>query len=105
LAKKSVSDDFLVETLGTLANMAISKYNWSSIMEEHALVDFIAQHMVPGYSEDDIVLEVVILVGTIVQDEKSAKLITNSSIIKSLVELLLRKFDWFYIYKFRKAGG
>lgn len=58
---------------------------------EFDLVDFFCKHLAQGYAEDDVVLEIVILVGTIVNDRKSATLIKNSEIITSLVDLLLRE--------------
>ena len=96
LAKKCKTDDFLVEVLGTLANLAVPKYNWSAVIQEHELLDFLAKHLVPGYSEDDIVLEVIILIGTMCQDKKAATLMTNSSVIPVLVELLLRKLSSYF---------
>lgn len=90
LAKKCKTDDFLVEVLGTLANLAIPKYNWAQVMQDYDIIDFLSKHLVPGYSEDDIVLEVVILIGTMAQDKRASNLMANTSLIPALVELLLR---------------
>ena len=52
-----------------------------------------------GSAEDDLVLEVVILVGTVCNDDACAKLLAEAGIIQSLIELLngkssLRKNKW-----------
>lgn len=45
-----------------------------------------------GAAEDDWVLEVVILVGTVCSDDACAKLLAQSSIIHLLIELLNGEF-------------
>ena len=42
----------------------------------------------PGSAEDDLVLEVVILIGTVCNDDACSKLIADEGIIQSLIELL-----------------
>jgi hypothetical protein len=63
-------------------------------MQDYEIIDFLAKHLVPGYSEDDIVLEVVILIGTMAQDKRASNLMANTSLIPALVELLLRIADF-----------
>jgi hypothetical protein len=55
------------------------------------MLDFLAKHLVPGYSEDDIVLEIVIVIGTMSVDKRAAIMFANSPVIPSLIDLLLRK--------------
>ena len=43
-----------------------------------------------GGAEDDMLLEIVILIGTMATDEDCAKLMTDSGIIHKLIELLNR---------------
>lgn len=45
-----------------------------------------------GAAEDDLVLEVVILVGTVCNDDSCAKLLADAGIIQCLIELLNGKF-------------
>ena len=44
--------------------------------------------MYAGSAEDDLVLEVVILVGTVCNDDACAKLMAGSGIIQALIEML-----------------
>ena len=41
-----------------------------------------------GAAEDDLVLEVIILVGTVCNDDSCAKLMADAGIIQCLIELL-----------------
>jgi hypothetical protein len=45
----------------------------------------------PGAAEDDLILEVVVLVGTIARDEGCATLLAKSGIIQNLILLLNSK--------------
>ena len=44
--------------------------------------------MVTGNAEDDLVLEVIILIGTVCNDDACAKLLAEAGIIQGLIELL-----------------
>lgn len=50
--------------------------------------------LIPGAAEDDLVLEVVILVGTMARDESCATLLAKSGIIQNLIILLNSKVNW-----------
>ena len=60
-------------------------------MEEYELIEFISNHLVSVNYEDDIVLEVTIFVGTVVQDKRCIPMVLNSAIIQNLLQLLERK--------------
>ena len=49
---------------------------------------FIQQLLVPGHAEDDLVLECVVLLGTIAFDSNCAEMLATSGIIQALIELL-----------------
>lgn len=92
MLKKCKTDEFMVEILGTLANLTSSQFDWSKLLVEYDLVDFLSKHLVPGYCEDGILLEVIILIGTTIVDKKCAKIVINSPIVPALVDLLNRMF-------------
>ncbi len=46
-----------------------------------------------GTAEDDLVLEVVILVGTVCNDDSCARLLAEAGIIQCLIELLNGELD------------
>jgi len=61
--------ELAVEVLGTLGNLAIPEFDYAELIAEHDLLPFLAAFLQPdahyGVVEDDILLEVVIFVGTV----------------------------------------
>eukprot|EP01116_Phalansterium_solitarium_P019209 TRINITY_DN52_c3_g1_i1.p1 TRINITY_DN52_c3_g1~~TRINITY_DN52_c3_g1_i1.p1 ORF type:complete len:706 (+),score=285.03 TRINITY_DN52_c3_g1_i1:230-2347(+) len=91
MLKKSKSDDFMVEVIGCLSELSQPQIEWGHYVPQNGLVDYLAKILVPGYTEDDIVLEAVMLAGTITTDRKVAQLVAETTIIPSLVDILLQK--------------
>ena len=90
LEDKNSNMDFTVEVLGTLVNIDLDE-NWAKVLSNSNLLDFIQRHLVVGYAEDDIVLECIMLVGTVTASEKAARLVSNTLIIKLLNTLISEK--------------
>jgi hypothetical protein len=97
LAQNTEEHELLVEVLGTLGNFTPAdlgpKTSWSELMHTHSLVPFIRKLLVPGFLQDDIVLEVVILIGTIALDEELGPTLASSHLIAGLKQLLREKCD------------
>jgi len=76
------SHDLLVELLGTIGNMTENDLpkgrKWSSLIKDYNLCAFLGKLLVPGMSQNDIVLEVIIIIGQMCTDEKSSILIASS---------------------------
>lgn len=51
-----------------------------------------------GTAEDDLVLEVVIMIGTVSMDDSCAALLAKSGIIPALIELLNGELQFILIY-------
>jgi len=93
LAKQTANPDLLVEVLGTLGNLTGIGINFAQIIEEQRLIDFFEQHLKPDHVEDDILLEVIVFIGTICNDqvESVGPIIANSHLIITLTNLLTEK--------------
>jgi hypothetical protein len=76
------SHDLLIELLGTIGNMTEMDLpkgkKWSTLIKDYNLCSFLGKLLVPGMSQNDVVLEVVILLGQMCIDEKSSVLIASS---------------------------
>lgn len=83
-------EDFLLETTGTLVNLPLHEINLCELLNKHNLLPWIEDSINSDKGEDDFVLEVVMLVGSMAADERCSKLFCKS-IILSLIELLKRK--------------
>ncbi|CAI9726456.1 kinesin-associated protein 3 isoform X3 [Octopus vulgaris] len=84
-------EEFALECLGVLGNLTILELNYEMIIKEYNLITWIKSKLQPGNQADDVVLEIVILVGTVCNDDSCAKLLAESGIIQSLIELLNAK--------------
>ena len=60
------------------------------MIQEESLIEFLSEHLVPVETEDDMLLEAVIFIGTICT-EKTASTLLTSSITTKLLNLLEEK--------------
>ncbi|GAA6069616.1 kinesin-associated protein 3-like isoform X1, partial [Tachysurus ichikawai] len=81
-------EEFVIECLGTLANLTIHDLDWELLLREYNLVPYLKKRLKPGSAEDDLILEVVILIGTVSMDDSCAAMLAKSGIIPALIELL-----------------
>ncbi|XP_078263695.1 kinesin-associated protein 3a isoform X2 [Rhinoraja longicauda] len=84
-------EEFVIECLGTLANLTVPNLDWELVLKEYNLVPFLKDKLKPGSTEDDLVLEVVIMIGTVSMDDSCAAMLAKSGIIPALIELLNAK--------------
>ncbi|KAM9832060.1 kinesin-associated protein 3a [Neosynchiropus ocellatus] len=85
---ESEPEEFAMECLGTLANLTLPDLDWELVLKEYNLVPYLKQRLKPGSAEDDLVLEVVIMIGTVSLDDSCAAMLAKSGIIPALIELL-----------------
>ncbi|XP_073712292.1 kinesin-associated protein 3a [Misgurnus anguillicaudatus] len=81
-------EEFVIECLGTLSNLTIADLDWELVLKEYNLVPYLKDHLKPGSAEDDLILEVVIMIGTVSMDDSCAIMLAKSGIIPALIELL-----------------
>uniref|UniRef100_A0A671VHV4 Kinesin-associated protein 3b n=1 Tax=Sparus aurata TaxID=8175 RepID=A0A671VHV4_SPAAU len=79
---------WVLECLGTLANLTIPDLDWELVLKEYNLVPYLKDRLKPGSAEDDLILEVVIMIGTVSMDDACAAMLAKSGIIPALIELL-----------------
>ncbi|KAL2089471.1 hypothetical protein ACEWY4_014159 [Coilia grayii] len=81
-------EEFVMECLGTLANLTIPDLDWELVLKEYNLVPYLTERLKPGSAEDDLILEVVIMIGTVSMDDSCAAMLAKSGIIPALITLL-----------------
>mmetsp|Transcript_37348 Transcript_37348/g.90199 ORF Transcript_37348/g.90199 Transcript_37348/m.90199 type:complete len:704 (-) Transcript_37348:31-2142(-) len=91
LACQADDPNLLVELLGILGNMTLSDVPFAKILTDFDMINFLHKHLAPGASEDDIVLELVIFIGTCIQDPKCAPIFANSHLVAALYDLMADK--------------
>ncbi|KAF6727672.1 Kinesin-associated protein 3 [Oryzias melastigma] len=81
-------EEWVLECLGTLANLTIPDLDWELVLKEYNLVPYLKNRLKPGSADDDLILEVVIMIGTVSIDDACAVMLAKSGIIPALIELL-----------------
>ena len=76
----------MLELLGTM--VYIPSDHWEQVIEKTNFIEFIHNQLVNGFTEDDIVLECVMLIATICRSKAIAQMIASSFLIKMLQDLL-----------------
>lgn len=92
----SDNHDFSIEVLGTLANLTPSDLpakagTWDRLVADHSLIPFLNKLLVPGFSQDDMVLEVVLFVSALALEPKCAPLLSASRLIRTFHALFQEK--------------
>jgi hypothetical protein len=82
--------------LGTLANPAPNdlptKPSWDKLVVDHNLVPFLSKLLVPDFSQDDVVLEVVLFVGALaLEPTQRAPLLATSRLLRPFHALFQEK--------------
>lgn len=83
-----------MEVLGCLSNLHIEDYDYADLVQRHGLIEFIQVHSCPLSTDDDILLEIVMLIGVIC-NEDTAELLSNSIIVSKWYQMLNKKEVYF----------
>lgn len=61
---------------------------WEQVMEKQGIIDLLQSQLMNGYAEDDVVLECVMLCGTMCRNDATAQMIAQSYLIRLLQDML-----------------
>lgn len=84
-------EEFVLEALGILGNLTVEDVNFQQLLADYDMLNYIKTKLQPGVAEDDLVLEVVILIGTVSLDDACATVFAREGIIQMLIDLLNAK--------------
>jgi len=93
MAIHSESHDFLVEILGTIGNIALTGMRFAETMANTNIIEYLTKLLVPGFAEDDIILAVVICIGTFATDPNTAPFLADQRLCHMLNKLFVEKID------------
>lgn len=89
--------DMLVESMGALGNITPADIgndgSWSAIVEKYSVFQYLHKLLVPGFSHDDVVLEIVNLIASISLDPSCCTQFRNSRLLTMLNDLLRDKIQ------------
>ena len=90
--QRASSEEFVVECMGILGNLTIQDLDFDRLLKEYDLLPWMRAKLVPTLrGEDDLVLEIVVFIGTCCADSTAAQFICSSGTLQSLIELLKAK--------------
>lgn len=89
---KSSDETFAVECIGTLANLNLSNIDYSLVLKEYDLINWL-KYVLDEKNQvaDDVILESVLLAGTAAMDDQCAKLLAKEDFVQQFVDLLKAK--------------
>ncbi|KAL0482488.1 kinesin-associated protein [Acrasis kona] len=99
LCTKIDDTDVLVELLGVVGNLGSSagpqQGQYLQIFKKFKMTDFLIKNLKNGGEqvEDDVLLEVIILVGTLCADKECAQMLSQANIVPSLCSIFLNKYS------------
>jgi hypothetical protein len=83
-----------MKVLGCLANMTIydlpATSNWSKLVGDYKLLSLFSKFLSPGMVQNDILLEIVMLIGNIASDPQVLLDLLNTSIMIIIISKILR---------------
>jgi len=85
--------DFMIECLGILGNLSIPELDFELLLKEYQLVPWLKTQLgaMGAPAADDVVLEVVILIGTVCADAAAANMLVTEGLVQLLIDLLNAK--------------
>ena len=92
LSQQADLHELLVELLGTLGALPLRRVaELPRLCHKYDLVEFLQRHLIPGFTEDDVLLEVVVLIGELAGSEEMAGKMARTKILRSLYLLITEK--------------
>ena len=88
-------EDMFVEVLGVLGNL--TKYDlpkrttYSDIIEKYDLIEFLSNQLIPGAQHDDVILQIIILIGVFATEREAARIMVGSPLIRKVYDVMRTK--------------
>ena len=81
----------MLECVGILGNLTLPDLDFTRILKEFEMIDWMRERIVPNSGEDDLILEIVVFIGTCATDSAAASFLCKCDILPSLIDLLKAK--------------
>ncbi len=88
--KRADLEDFRVECLGILGNLNLDDLDFERLLKEFDLVPWMKERLEASV-DDDLVLEIVVFIGTCCSDASAARYLCDEGLLDRLIELLKAK--------------
>jgi hypothetical protein len=88
---RAENDEFVLECVGILGNLTLPDLDFTRLLKEFEMVNWMRGRLMPHSGEDDLILEIVVFIGTCASDESAAIYLCKSAMLPSLIDLLKAK--------------
>ena len=88
---RAENDEFVLECVGILGNLTLPDLDFTRLLKEFEMVNWMRGRLLPNSGEDDLILEIVVFIGTCASDEAASTYLCKSDILPSLIDLLKAK--------------
>ena len=85
------NEEFVLECVGILGNLTLPDLDFTRILKEFEMIYWMRERIVPNSGEDDLILEIVVFIGTCATDSAAASFLCKCDILPSLIDLLKAK--------------
>ncbi|XP_044750757.1 kinesin-associated protein 3 [Coccinella septempunctata] len=85
---ESKDEDFVRECIGILSNLNLPELDWAEIFKHFNMITWVEKTLKSNSSDVQLILEIIVLLGTAATDEGCSKLLCESRLMKNLIELL-----------------
>ena len=90
-------DDMFVEVLGVLGNLTRfdlpERTSFSDLIDKHDLIEFLSNQLIPGSQQDDVILQIIILIGVFATEREAARIMVGSPLIRKVYQVMRTKKD------------
>ena len=92
LAQQVDAPELLVELLGILGSLPLDELaELPDLADKYNLVEFLARFLVPGFTADDVLLEVIICFGQLASHPQCAPRLSQSRVLQALYSIITDK--------------
>nr|CAH7719887.1 unnamed protein product [Callosobruchus chinensis] len=85
---ESKQEDFVRECIGILSNLHLPDLDWAEIFKHFDMIKWVKNVITSNNTDPELVLQVVVLLGTAATDGGCAKLLCEKNILAALIDLL-----------------
>lgn len=93
MCMRAQNHDFLVEALSTLSNVQLPTVLYHQLLIRHNFLNPLVAYLNPGFAKDDVVLAVIMVLGTFALDAKCAALMSSRPILQKLFGVVQNKIQ------------
>lgn len=88
---QSNASPLLPDIIGIVAQLNFADYDFTTIALQYNLPDFLQRQLIPGYADDEIVFEVIGMVGSFLTSNEMSDIISNSQIFPQIFDIFPKK--------------